>query len=82
MSRATCPAWRRSVLVRGGRFYALRADDRPPALVIGYAGVRGAELGRGLAGVAAAYRDVTARHETRVDVRRAADSDRRTGLTA
>ncbi|MER6592672.1 PLP-dependent aminotransferase family protein, partial [Micromonospora purpureochromogenes] len=51
-------ARRRSVLVRGGRFYALRDDDRPPALVVGYAGVRGAELGRGLAGIAAAYRDV------------------------
>lgn len=51
-------ARRRSVLVRGGRFYALRNDDRPPALVVGYAGVRGAELGRGLAGIAAAYRDV------------------------
>lgn len=75
-------ARRRSVLVRGGRFYALRADDRPPALVIGYAGVRGAELGRGLAGVAAAYRDVTARHAPGVNVRRAAESDRRTGLTA
>lgn len=52
-------ARRRSVLVRGGRFYALRADDRPPALVVGYAGVRGPELGRGLAGIAAAYRETT-----------------------
>ncbi|SBT43320.1 MocR-like pyridoxine biosynthesis transcription factor PdxR [Micromonospora auratinigra] len=54
-------ARRRSVLVRGGRHYALRHDDRPPALVVGYAGVRGAELGRGLAGVAAAYRDLGGR---------------------
>ncbi|WP_309244273.1 aminotransferase-like domain-containing protein [Micromonospora parastrephiae] len=54
-------ARRRSVLVRGGRFYALRADDRPPALVIGYAGVRGPELARGLAGLALAYRETTGR---------------------
>lgn len=52
-------AHRRQVLVRGGRFYALRADDRPPALVIGYAGVRGPELGRALAGLATAYREAT-----------------------
>ncbi|MBX7267676.1 PLP-dependent aminotransferase family protein [Micromonospora sp. Llam7] len=52
---------RRSVLVRGGRFYALRDDDRPPALVVGHAGVPAAELGRGLAAIAAAYRDVTER---------------------
>ncbi|ATO12609.1 GntR family transcriptional regulator [Micromonospora sp. WMMA2032] len=52
-------ARRRSVLVRGGRFYALRHDDRPPALVLGYTGVRGSDLGRGLAGLATAYRDLT-----------------------
>ncbi|MEU1399350.1 hypothetical protein ABZ403_25215 [Micromonospora zamorensis] len=51
-------ARRRSVLVRGDRFYALRADDRPPALVVGYAGLRGTELGRGLAGIAGAYREM------------------------
>ncbi|MDG4796535.1 PLP-dependent aminotransferase family protein [Micromonospora sp. WMMD1082] len=52
-------ARRRAVLVRGGRFYALRDDDRAPALVVGHAGVSGAALSRGLAGIAAAYRDVT-----------------------
>lgn len=57
-------ARRRSVLVRGGRFYALRADDRPPALVVGYAGVRGSELSRGLAGIAGAYRETTGRRTT------------------
>ncbi|MFI7593533.1 PLP-dependent aminotransferase family protein [Micromonospora sp. NPDC049359] len=54
-------ARRRSVLVRGGRFYALRPDDRPPALVLGYAGVRGPELGRGLTALGAAYRETTGR---------------------
>jgi GntR family transcriptional regulator/MocR family aminotransferase len=54
-------ARRRAALVRGGRFYALRDDDRPPALVVGYAGVNGAAPGRGLAGIAAAYRELTGR---------------------
>ncbi|MFI6273054.1 MocR-like pyridoxine biosynthesis transcription factor PdxR [Micromonospora zamorensis] len=58
-------ARRRSVLVRGGRFYALRADDRPPALVVGYAGLRGTELGRGLAGIAGAYRETMGRTGSR-----------------
>ncbi|PZV93716.1 GntR family transcriptional regulator / MocR family aminotransferase [Micromonospora phaseoli] len=54
-------ARRHSVLVRGGRYYAVHQDDRPPALVIGHAGLPGATLNRGLAAIAAAYRDVTAR---------------------
>jgi GntR family transcriptional regulator/MocR family aminotransferase len=46
------------VLVRGGGFYAFADTPRPPALVISYAAVNGADLSRSLAAIGAAYREL------------------------
>ncbi|WP_369217769.1 MocR-like pyridoxine biosynthesis transcription factor PdxR [Streptomyces flavofungini] len=47
----------RSVLVRGGGFYTLADTTRPPALVVSYASVNCADLGRSLVALGAAYRE-------------------------
>ena len=50
-------ARRRSVLLRGGRDYAVSPAAGPPALIIGYAKANCAALTRGLTEVGAAYRE-------------------------
>ncbi|MDT0393917.1 MULTISPECIES: PLP-dependent aminotransferase family protein [Streptomyces] len=50
-------ARRRSVLLRGGRDYAVSPAAGPPALVIGYAKANCAALTRGLTEVGAVYRE-------------------------
>ncbi|MFF6997862.1 PLP-dependent aminotransferase family protein [Streptomyces sp. NPDC008313] len=49
----------RSVLVRGGRFYALTDTSRPPALVISYATVNTGGLIRSLMELGSVYRELT-----------------------